>query len=63
MIDTTTAISFIVTFLGGYLLHAKKWWGTKSTAEKKDTIKDAIDALKDGKLTPDEVKSLIDEHA
>ena len=62
MIDTTTAISFIVTFLGGYLIHAKKWWGTKSASEKKDTIKDGIDALRDGKLTADELKALIDEH-
>lgn len=62
MIDTTTAISLIATFLGGYILHAKKWWGTKTTSEKKDTIKDAIDALKDGKITSDEVKALIDEH-
>lgn len=56
------AIPAIVAGIGGYFVGVKNWWNSKPHEEKKDTIKDAIDALKDGKLTPDEVKSLIDEH-
>lgn len=65
MIDSTTVINLlpiIIAGLGGYVLGIKKWWGNKSTEQKKDAVKDAIDALKDGKITPDEIKSMIDEH-
>lgn len=69
MTDITTIfnsfdISDLVTFVLGTGLGSalKHWWSSKTAVEKKDFVKDLIDASKDKKYTPDEIKNIIDEH-
>lgn len=60
-VDPTTAIALLTTGTGiGALI--KTWWSNKTRVQKKNFVKDVLDASRDRKFSVTEIKDIIDEH-
>jgi hypothetical protein len=58
----TEGAALLVGIGTGIIIHAKLWWKSKTTEERKAFVYDAMQSLEDGKITAAEAKALIKAH-
>jgi hypothetical protein len=58
----TEGAALLVGIGTGIVIHAKLWWKSKSTEERKALVYDVLQSLEDGKITASEAKNMIKTH-